>query len=112
MLPMPLVMVLVIFGFRKKTEGARRLVYAATAKSPGASSRSSYTIYDCKYKWRLSLLSLNKRDRFVEIRRGRFAVCGFCDNICALLVVQGPTGKFYRFAKCIRFPTGICRYYR
>ena len=32
----------------KKTEGARRLVYAATAKSLGASLRSSHKIYDGK----------------------------------------------------------------
>jgi hypothetical protein len=32
----------------KITEGARRLVYAATAKSPWASSRSSYKMYDGK----------------------------------------------------------------
>ena len=38
----PLVMELVIFGLRKKNrEGFRRLVYAATAKSPRASSRFS-----------------------------------------------------------------------
>ncbi len=41
MLSLPLVMVLVIFGLRKTREGSRRLVYAATAKSPGASSRFS-----------------------------------------------------------------------
>ena len=36
----PLVMELVIFGLREQNrDGFRRLVYAATAKSPGASSR-------------------------------------------------------------------------
>jgi len=40
----------------KKTEGARRLIYVATAKTLGAFSRSSYKIYDGKYKWRLSML--------------------------------------------------------
>jgi hypothetical protein len=38
MLLMPLVMVLAIFGFRKELKG---LVFAATAKSPGAFPRIS-----------------------------------------------------------------------
>ena len=41
-LPMSMAMVFVIFGFRKKSRlGFRRLLYAATAKFLGASSRIS-----------------------------------------------------------------------
>ena len=63
MLPLPVVMGLMIFDFRKKSKGLRRLEYAATAKSPGISSRSSQKINDGKKKWLLLLLSLKKKDR-------------------------------------------------
>ena len=59
MLPLLVVMGLVIFGFRKKTEGAQTTEHVATAKSQGASSRSSQEINDGKYIWFLLLLSLN-----------------------------------------------------
>ncbi len=51
MMSLPLGMVLVIFGFRKtKRKGLRRLVYVATAKSPGASSRNSQKMNNEKRK--------------------------------------------------------------
>ena len=50
MLPMHVVMGFMIFGFRKKRKGLRRLEYVATAKSPGVSSRSSQKINDGKKK--------------------------------------------------------------
>ena len=48
MMPLLVVMDLMIFGFQKNVKGLRRLEYAATAKSPGVSSRSSQKINDGK----------------------------------------------------------------
>ena len=62
---MPLVMVRVIFGFRKKKlKGLGCLAYAATAKSLEASSRSSQKMNGGRYKGVLLLLSLKKQDRY------------------------------------------------
>ena len=64
MMPLHVMMGLMIFGFRKKRKGLRRLEYAATAKSPRASSRNSQKINGGKYKWLLLLfLSVKKQDR-------------------------------------------------
>ena len=64
MLSLPLLLVLVIFDFRKEnSKGPRRIVCAATAKSLGASSRSSQKMSDGKCKWLLLLLSLKTQDR-------------------------------------------------
>ena len=53
-------MVFVIFGFqKKKRKWHRRLVYAATAKSPGDFLKSSQKISEGKYNWFYLLLSLN-----------------------------------------------------
>ena len=71
------------------------MVCDATAKSLGASSRSSLKVNDGKCKWLLLLLSQKNRIPKVEIWRGRFVVFGFSDVTCALLVVGAPTGKFH-----------------
>jgi len=63
-LPLPLVVELVTFGFRgKKRKGLRSLAYVATAYYQGNSSRSSKEINDGEYNGMFMLLSLKKRDR-------------------------------------------------
>ncbi len=52
---------------KKKRSGLGSLVYAATAKSPEASSRISKKMYGGRYKGVLQLLSLKNRIATVEI---------------------------------------------
>jgi hypothetical protein len=77
-LPLPLVPVLVIFGYRKKKTELTWFACAATAKSPGVHSQSSQKINDGKYKVFLLLLSLKKRRRYSwDLARTSYAVLRF-----------------------------------
>ena len=58
----PVVMVMVIFGFRKKN--AMGYIYASTAKSAEASSQSSNKMKGGRYKGVLLLISLKIPDRY------------------------------------------------
>ena len=64
LLPIPLMLDVVIFGFRKRNARCTKVsAYAATANYPRAPSRSSQKINDGKYNGILLLLPPRKRNR-------------------------------------------------